>query len=257
MYTLEFDTEIPKICIPIVGTKEEEIIKTAEELVAAKVDLIEWRADYCSCILEDERLCLFLQKLRRSTGSIPLLFTIRTTAEGGELTISFEQYIHTLQVAAQSECVDYIDVEMFWWDRALSESESVTEGTIREAVQALQQHVQVIGSYHDFRGTPQEMQITKRLLAMHENGADIPKMAVMPQRKEDVLALMCATLQAKRQIPDTPVITMSMGALGSVSRVAGANFGSAVTFGCYGETSAPGQIPLEELRVALKRLQIS
>ena len=63
MYTLEFDTEIPKICIPIVGTKEEEIIKTAEDLVAAKVDLIEWRADYCSCILEDERLCLFLQKL--------------------------------------------------------------------------------------------------------------------------------------------------------------------------------------------------
>ena len=200
MYTLEFDTEIPKICIPIVGTKEEEIIKTAEDLVAAKVDLIEWRADYCSCILEDERLCLFLQKLRRSTGSTPLLFTIRTTAEGGELTISFEQYIHTLQVAAQSECVDYIDVEMFWWDRALSKSESVTEGTIREAVQALQQHVQVIGSYHDFQGTPQEMQITKRLLAMHENGADIPKMAVMPQRKEDVMTLMCATLQAKRQI---------------------------------------------------------
>ena len=146
---------------------------------------------------------------------------------------------------------------MFWWDRALSESESVTEGTIREAVQALQQHVQVIGSYHDFQGTPQEMQITKRLLAMHDNGADIPKMAVMPQRKEDVLTLMCATLQAKRQIPDTPVIAMSMGALGAVSRVAGANFGSAVTFGCYGETSAPGQIPLEELRVALKRLQIS
>lgn len=81
-------------------------------------------------------------------------------------------------------------MEMFWWDRALSESESVTEGTIREAVQALQQHVQVIGSYHDFQGTPQEMQITKRLLAMHENGADIPKMAVMPQRKEDVLTLM-------------------------------------------------------------------
>ena len=112
MYTLEFDTEIPKICIPIVGTKEEEIIKTAEDLVAAKVDLIEWRADYCSWILEGERLRLFLQKLRRSTGSTPLLFTIRTTAEGGELAISFAQYIHTLQVAAQSECVDYIDVEM-------------------------------------------------------------------------------------------------------------------------------------------------
>ena len=244
MYTLEFDIDIPKICVPIVGTKEEEIIKTAEDLVEAKVDLIEWRADYCSWILEDERLRLFLQKLRHSMGATPLLFTIRTTAEGGELTISFEQYIHTLQVAAQSECVDYIDVEMFWWDRALSESESVTEGTIREAVQALQQHVQVIGSYHDFQGT-------------HDNGADIPKMAVMPQRKEDVLTLMCATLQAKRQIPDTPVIAMSMGALGAVSRVAGANFGSAVTFGCYGETSAPGQIPLEELRVALKRLQIS
>ena len=99
-------------------------------------------------------------------------------------------------------------MEMFWWDRALSESESVTEGTIREAVQALQQHVQVIGSYHDFQGTPQEMQITKRLLAMHDNGADIPKMAVMPQRKEDVLTLMCATLQAKRQIPEKLILIL-------------------------------------------------
>lgn len=257
MYKLEFDTEIPKICVPIVGTKEAEIIKTAEKLVAAQVDLVEWRADYCSWILEDERLRLFLQKLRHSMGAAPLLFTIRTTAEGGELSLSFEQYIHTLQVAAQSDCVDYIDVEMFWQDRALPESESVTEASIREAVQTLQQHVQVIGSYHDFQGTPEAVQITKRLLTMRENGADIPKMAVMPQKKEDVLSLMCATLQAKRQIPDTPIITMSMGALGAVSRVAGANFGSAVTFGCYGETSAPGQIPLEELRGVLKRLQLS
>lgn len=257
MYKLEFDTEIPKICVPIVGTKEAEIIKTAEKLVAAQVDLVEWRADYCSWILEDERLCLFLQKLRNTMGATPVLFTIRTTAEGGELSLSFEQYIHTLQVAAQSDCVDYIDVEMFWQDRALPESESVTEASIREAVQTLQQHVQVIGSYHDFQGTPEAVQITKRLLTMRENGADIPKMAVMPQKKEDVLSLMCATLQAKRQIPDTPIITMSMGALGAVSRVAGANFGSAVTFGCYGETSAPGQIPLEELRVVLKRLQLS
>lgn len=68
MYTLEFDTEIPKICIPIVGTKEEEIIKTAEDLVAAKVDLIEWRADYCSWILEDERLRLFYRNCDAARG---------------------------------------------------------------------------------------------------------------------------------------------------------------------------------------------
>ena len=37
---------MPKICVPIVETTEEAIIKRAEELMEYPVDLVEWRADY-------------------------------------------------------------------------------------------------------------------------------------------------------------------------------------------------------------------
>ena len=87
-----------------------------------------------------------------------------------------------------------------------------------------------------------------RLLFMDRLGVDIPKLAVMPESREDVLLLMEATSLADRLLPDKPLITMSMGAKGVVSRIAGGQFGSAVTFGCMGRASAPGQIEVGILK---------
>ena len=81
-------------------------------------------------------------------------------------------------------------------------------------------------------------------------GADICKIAVMPQSPQDVLTLLQATYDVS-QIIDRPVITMSMGKTGVVSRLAGSTFGSAVTFGAAQKTSAPGQIDANELRKIL------
>ena len=58
--------------------------------------------------------------------------------------------------------------------------------------------------------------------------------------------LLSATEEAHR-LCDRPLITMSMGPLGAVSRVAGETFGSAVTFGAAGKASAPGQIAADDL----------
>jgi 3-dehydroquinate dehydratase-1 len=44
---------------------------------------------------------------------------------------------------------------------------------------------------------------------------------------------------------------MSMGGYGSVSRMVGIVFGSALTFAVGKSSSAPGQIPIEELRTVL------
>ena len=85
-------------------------------------------------------------------------------------------------------------------------------------------------------------------------GADIVKFAVMPHCERDVLRLLDATLVMKEHHPSTPVITMAMGSLGAVSRVAGETFGSAVTFGTAGKSSAPGQIPADRLALILKSL---
>ena len=92
---------------------------------------------------------------------------------------------------------------------------------------------------------------------MQDMGADIPKIAVMPQSKADVITLLDATQEMYTKYADRPIITMSMGPAGVISRLSGEAFGSAMTFGAVGQVSAPGQIPVERLRNALQILHTS
>ena len=87
--------------------------------------------------------------------------------------------------------------------------------------------VKVIASNHDFDATPEKDEIVRRLRMMQDYGADIPKMAVMPRNKQDVLTLLSATLEMSEQFADRPIITMSMAGTGVVSQPAGETFGSA------------------------------
>lgn len=261
MGRLVFDSELPKICVPLVCQTEEEIVCVGKELAVCAADLIEWRADFYNTLTDAGAVQRVLRRLREVLGEKPLLFTIRTACEGGEIELSFEEYAAILRDVAVTGFVDYIDVEMFWGYRdngnqaafpdTCTPQEAADDSchdAVRDLVQDLREQVDVIGSYHDFEKTPPSVEITGRLLVMEKLGASIPKMAVMPHTRQDVLDLMCATLRAKEALPDTPLITMSMGALGAISRVAGSCFGSAVTFGCQGKASAPGQIELEQLQ---------
>ena len=87
-------------------------------------------------------------------------------------------------------------------------------------------------------------------------GADLPKLAVMPQSRTDVLELLAATAEMADLHPETPVITMSMGTLGAVSRLAGETFGSAMTFANPGQASAPGQVSLDIVNEVLDALHL-
>ena len=86
-------------------------------------------------------------------------------------------------------------------------------------------------SNHDFDKTPSFDEITGRLIGMKKLGADVAKLACMPNSAKDVLTLLSATESVKSQYPDEPIITMSMGKLGAISRISGEIFGSALTFG--------------------------
>ena len=268
---------IPKICIPIVERTQAEIVAAAEQLRDSEADLVEWRADYYEDLQCPDRLKETISKLGRALGDQELLFTIRTSDEGGEQQIAFADYAKILEEAAELPEVQYVDVEMFSGMRNLLQVESGSLSQVKsdrkeqalkerqvweleaheaylpvkDLLRQLRRKVTVIGSYHDFEKTPPAEDITKRLVLMRRLGADIPKMAVMPQKQEDALTLMSATLEAKKQLGSVPVITMSMGSVGLISRVAGESFGSAVTFGCMGKASAPGQIEVGQLRQVL------
>ena len=227
----------PKICVPIVSVTQEEILEDARELLELPVDIAEWRADWYEDVGDLAKVLDTAKGLRECLGDIPLLFTFRTAKEGGEKSLETEDYVALNKAAAESGFVDMLDVELFTGDREVM---SLIEF-------AHQYQVRVIVSSHDFRKTPSRETILGRLRKMQELGADIPKIAVMPQIKNDVLALLAATVEMSEQYARVPIITMSMAGTGVVSRLAGECFGSAVTYGSAGKQSAPGQVAVEEL----------
>lgn len=252
----ELGNGMPKICIPIVERTQAEIVAAAELLRDSVADLVEWRADYYEDLQDRDKLCDTIRLLGQTLSGRPLLFTVRTRAEGGETELFFAEYSELLMAAAEQAEITWVDVEMFSGTRGHAaafwqEADHPCQEAVKQLVQDLRHDVTVIGSYHDFEQTPSVDEITERLAVMHEMGADIPKIAVMPRQQLDVLHLMEATWEARRRLDPVPVITMSMGRMGVLSRIAGESFGSAVTFGCIGKPSAPGQLEAEQLRQLL------
>lgn len=231
----------PKICAPVVGQTIDEIQKEAAAFVSVPVDVAEWRADYFENVFETDRLLEAAKRLRETLGDLPLLFTFRTSNEGGEKEISEEQYKTLLHTIAASGYADLVDVEVFM-------KEELSGQVIKDVHRY---GVKVIGSNHDFHKTPHEEEIIRRLDVMQRLEADILKIALMPRTRRDVLTLLSATLKMQEQHTDRPLVTMSMGGTGVISRLAGESFGSVLTFGAVSKASAPGQIGVQELACVL------
>ena len=234
---------VPKICVPIVGTRKEEILGEARAITELPADIVEWRADWFADVFRVGAVCEVLKSLRQILGERPLLFTFRTENEGGERSIEKEEYAKLLLDAALGGCADLIDVEAF-----------MSEG-MEELIDRLHKAgVKVVGSNHDFSGTPGKDEIVGRLRKMQAMEVDIPKIAVMPRSRSDVLVLLQATAEMTEQYADRPIVTMSMAGIGVVSRVCGEVFGSAMTFGAAGKASAPGQPDVRDLKEMLRML---
>lgn len=235
---------LPKICVPLVAENEEELKRALEALDGTVWDLAEWRVDYFEAFGDETKLEYALGLIRKTLGERPLLFTFRSAREGGEREISWEQYARLNIWAAGSGLIDLADVEMSWG---------------RERVSELIGKLQNLGacvlvSSHDFEKTPDTMRMVEILREMQNLGADISKLAVMPECREDVLRLLEASVMMRERWADRPFVTMSMGAMGAISRVGAGFDGSAITFGTAGRSSAPGQVPADELAACLRIL---
>jgi len=239
---LEIGNGIPKICVPIIADTRENILQAARKLNGQPFDLVEWRADFFVDLYDTNKVMEVLQLMHNEFRETPILFTIRTSAEGGNIPISIEDYIQINSEAANSGLVDLIDVEIMRGDDVVF----VLVETAHDA------GIKVIASNHDFRKTPKKEELITRLCRMQELDADIAKIAVMPRSERDVLVLLDTTLVMKELHGQTPVVTMSMGDMGRISRISGGVFGSAITFGTAGDSSAPGQMPLNTLHTLLK-----
>ncbi|HGU9765342.1 TPA: type I 3-dehydroquinate dehydratase [Acinetobacter baumannii] len=234
-----------KTIVPITAKTKEQALAQAQVIAnTADADLAEFRIDLLSFASDTKQVIALGHELKKILGNKPMIATIRTKNEGGQLEISDADYGKTYQAYLKNPFMDWLDVEMFRDQKVVSEI----------VQKAHQKKVLVVMSNHDFQKTPNQDEIEKRLLKQDQMGADILKIAVMPKSKQDVFTLMNATLKVSQQTTK-PLLTMSMGQLGTISRVATANMGGSYSFGMIGQASAPGQIDVTKLKQILQTVQ--
>lgn len=233
-----------RVIVPIVDPSPAAILQSAAAAAAAGPDLVEWRADWFDAVWDRAALLGCLRGLRAALGELPLLVTFRTRQEGGRQPADPGTYEDFCRAVCESGFADLLDLELF------------TEAEARDRILRLAHdcNVKVVCSSHDFSSTPPREEMLARLCRMQALGAEVAKLAVTPRSRRDVADLLAVTAEMADLHPQTPVITMSMGPVGQVSRIAGGLLGSAATFASLGSASAPGQLSLQEARAALKIL---
>lgn len=228
----------PLICVPLVGKSREEVLTEARNLANAGPDIAELRVDAWDCIEDSAKALELVAEVRTEVKDLPLILTCRGHWEGGVKEVSEKAKDVLYTEAIDKGLVDFIDKELAYSDSVLTSLKK----------RANEKGIALIVSYHDFKKTPSMEFIYSQLAQQIRYGADVAKIALMPACEEDVLNVFRATLAIRRDFPDVPLITMSMGNLGMHSRIVGGLYGSDLTFAVGSAASAPGQIPILQMR---------
>ena len=210
---------IPKVAVPVTASTIDAAAAQCAEAAREGADLIELRADNYPLTDNPEALLEYLRLCRKTVPDLPLIFTIRTNAEGGNYKGDAEGYFSAVLNALKSGCADLIDIEFF---------HPKASELIPEAKKA---GIPIILSNHDFQNTPPCEEMARRLKAMEEMGADLAKIACMPAAQRDVWRTLLLSA-ASASVMEIPVVAISMGEAGQISRLSCETYGSAFTFGC-------------------------
>ena len=217
---------IPKIAVVIKDKVTKETIKSLH------VDVLELRVDQFAD-LDIEYIVNDIRE-RKDIGPALILTVRNAESEGGKSNISDDKKLKIFQ--AVIPLVDAIDIEL-------------RSPIISKVIDLAKKNKKlVIVSSHNLTDTPETAILEGVLQEAVKKGADIVKVATQANSIEDVNQLMMFTLKHK----DDNVITMSLGNIGSISRLTFPSVGSLLTYSYIGQPSASGQVPLERLQQDLR-----
>lgn len=211
-----------KIAIPIFQQKCSDVIAVAEDCIDKGADILEFRID----ALKNPEISEIKKTIEEI--NFPMIATNRINSEGGSFKGSEEDRFRILYECC--DLVDYVDVEL--------QSDDEYINRIHET------GTKTIVSYHDFEKTPDLNEIMYIVSKEQELG-DIAKVAFMPQDLEDTLTVLAVLSHCEN------TIAISMGDLGSYTRVMASKFDSPITFAAGTDVTAPGQIDIETMKALL------
>lgn len=207
-----------------------------------EIDILEFRIDQWDHHIQ-ELLYENLKVLSTLRKCPKLLVTYRTKSQGGNGTLSKEEYYKLIEAVSQINEIEMIDLE---WDKSINRS------LYTQLIHKLNvAHKQVILSHHNFDLTPEIEELKFIYYKMSQFEVEFLKLAVMPKTETDVLNLLQAMEMSSKTLKQH-IIGISMGKIGVISRVAQEVFGGSVSYGCIDTPKAPGQIQIEELKRQLE-----
>lgn len=208
-----------KIAVPIFKKSKEEILKIAADYIKKGADILEIRIDG----IKDSNPKM-VKKIIQEV-NFPTIATNRLKSEGGYFNGSEEDRIAILR--ATSDVAEYVDVEL--------QTKSNHINSIIET------GVKTIISYHDFEKTPPLSEMSE-IVEKELKIGDIAKIAVTSKTLEDTIDILAILSKFDN------TIAISMGELGSYTRVIASKFKAPITFAASDDVTAPGQIDFETMK---------
>lgn len=179
--------------------------------------------------------------LRRVTG-LPIVFTVRTKAQGGAFPDEKQKEAVDLLKAGLRLGVEYLDVEI-----------SLPEKSIRELV-AKKGTSQIIASWHDWSGNMKwNGALVKEKYDIAASFGDIVKIVGKANSLQDNFVLYDFATAIGRQAGAKPFIAINMGGDGQMSRILNSTF-TPVSHPLLPNKAAPGQLSFKQIQQALHLL---
>lgn len=218
----------PAVCAVAAGSPGKRKIKKAKALGA---DMVEIRVDTFRKRDAVKIKKLFIEAKKQG---LPSILTVRSAKEGGRFFIDEKERLALFRELTPFS--DFVDVE-------LGEI-----GIIKEVTRIAKRfRKKTIVSYHNFKMTPDEKTLLRVAKKAKRAGASIVKIAALVKKREDLKTLVSVLLKEKNSI------VIGMGKKGAASRVFFPLIGSLVTYGSIDRKTAPGQLPLKELKGLISR----
>lgn len=231
------------LIMPIAARNEEEVISLAKEFEEHQPDILEWRVDYFDEVEDCQKLLAAAAALRKEVGDMAIMVTPRHHEENGVREIKPEAKKKILITLIQSGLVDMVDIEMRY-------GKNYIHG-IKEECQ--KNGVALMVSYHDLVHTPDSQEVINLLKQEVDLGADVCKVSFVAETYGDTDRLGHSIALAREEGIEVPIVSISAGPKGTLSRICGDVFGSDGTFVSTGKTH---QIHIDDVRALRKTLKL-
>lgn len=204
------------ICVSLGRARHKRMIAEHQYLVEQGAQLVELRLDFITRAVNLKRLV--------DDRPGPVVVSVRRKDDGGRWEHSEADRLVLLRSAIAAG-VEYIDIE------ADVASQIPRYGKTKRII-----------SYHDFSGTPDELE--ELHAAMASEDADIVKIATMANTFSDNIRMIQLTKNAK-----VPTIGICMGETGMMTRILANRVGSPFTYATFSTDKklAPGQLNWKEM----------